>query len=126
MLAFLRNRGGTSDRKRRLFACACCRRIWRALTHPRAREAVEVAERFADGGASQLELIRAERAAWSVRGECPAALAAWACTLRWAADAARRAAGEAERVKVERAPGAVAAERLAQAELLRDITGSPF
>lgn len=47
MLDFLRGRGG--DRKLRLFACACCRRVWRLILDPRHRRAVEVAERWADG-----------------------------------------------------------------------------
>ncbi len=58
-----------SDRERRLIACRCVRetplidgrRVWDLLTDERSRQAVEVAERYADGDAAraaQADLIR--------------------------------------------------------------------
>src|SRR4051794_15528594 len=46
-------------RKCRLFACGCCRLLWDHLNAPGLREAVEIAERSAEGLASREELARA-------------------------------------------------------------------
>ena len=65
MLAYLGERA--SPRKRRLFACACVRRIWHLLGDEQLRKAVKVAERFADGRISAKVLKKARRFASRMR-----------------------------------------------------------
>jgi hypothetical protein len=57
-----------SDRKLRLFACACCRLVWHLLSDEQSRNAVGVAERFADGNATDVELVESHHAAKRFRG----------------------------------------------------------
>jgi hypothetical protein len=57
MLIFLR--GKASDRKFRLFACACCRVFWHLVEDERSRTAVEISERYADGLITRQELASA-------------------------------------------------------------------
>jgi hypothetical protein len=52
-----------SSRKLRLFACACCRRVWHFLGE-NSRRPVFVAERFADGKATVKELSAARDLAY--------------------------------------------------------------
>src|SRR5262249_27247917 len=79
------------DRKLRLFACACCRRIWDSITDPRSRRAVEASEAFADQliTVKQLEAaaVEASLAWWELaqadeRGTWPR-VRTWAAAAAW-------------------------------------------
>jgi hypothetical protein len=48
--------GGATERKLRLFACCCARRVWGLFPDECGRVAVRVAERFADGLAGDEDL----------------------------------------------------------------------
>ncbi len=63
LFAFLLDSGRLSDRKVRLFAVACCRRVMDLMPDSRCRAAVAAAERFADGLADVAELAAANAAA---------------------------------------------------------------
>ncbi len=52
--------GRASNRKFRLFGCACCRRIWHLLNE-QSRNAVLIAERYADDLATEEEVEAARR-----------------------------------------------------------------
>lgn len=71
MLRFIR--GKTSNRKLRLLTSACCRSAKIVLTCQPLRNAVETAERYADGQASYGEMVRAAKAveafSWSAAAD---------------------------------------------------------
>jgi hypothetical protein len=62
---------GVSDRKLRLFACACVRHKWALIPHRRQRGAVELAERLAEGRAKEAELEDARQRAQTWGYEAP-------------------------------------------------------
>ena len=141
-----------SERKFRLFGCACCRRIWPLITAPESRKAVEVSEALADGRSREGRRAAANGAATMVarrdRGSAPCAaeeaskrlvrvyrtgslLAGWASRTAYFAHEASytgayHAAGTADRAAFDVGNRAKVAERTAQAALIRDIFGNPF
>lgn len=77
-----------TPRQLRLFAVACCRLVWDRLSDPASRAAVEVAEQFADGLASEADLDAVRRPAYLVRDETGLAKLAADVAKRHARDAA--------------------------------------
>jgi hypothetical protein len=149
MLDFLRGRA--SDRKLRLLAVACCRRIWHLLGDEGSRRVVEVAARRADEEASREEILagmkqanaghiqaitamitsgsrdqtdlRAKLAAlYTLQPDTPSAVR---ISIKCAAEAIFSPQGGLHDPSECSAP-ALMAEKQAQAALLRDIFGNPF
>jgi hypothetical protein len=130
MLDFLFGKG--NSRKLWLFGVACCRRIWHLLEDRRGREAVEVVERWADGLASEAEMVAAykdadDAADCSHGGPALAAydLVAAANVFDAVTVVSRRAAGVT--ADAADSDSAAAVENVGQVSLLHDIFGSlPF
>jgi hypothetical protein len=118
MLNYLQ--GQVSARKLLLFSCASCRRVWEHITDHQCRQAVEVAESFADGLASEQELHEARK--WA-RQACPAGNDANARAIRAAYAAV---CGSQFAVNHQLLPKNTLKERKQQASLLLDIFGNPF
>lgn len=146
MVEFLRDKA--SDRRLRLFACACCRNIWHLVEDQPNRQAVEIVERHADGNATEEEKTLADENVVSAdkdgREPDPDDNQAWAAyeaqTAVWqclsltpleackqvpasAASAVSDAVGNSSSDSWKSAMGKEAAE---QAKILVDIFGNPF
>ena len=93
--AFTRE-GIVDDKTLRLFAIACARRVQHLMTDKRSIDAIDVAERYANGNATEDELYAARAAArdaaWYAAWD-----AAWAAAMFAAWAAARAAARETDR-----------------------------
>lgn len=131
MLTFLEGRA--SDRKLRLFAVACCRRLWHLLRETPSRQAVLTAERFADGLATPQELEDAQEEAVDVGREGDGRGPVACCHLRpdgsYPVEAAQYVAGEmidVMDVRQELSDEEWQSELRAEAEVLKDIFGNPF
>jgi hypothetical protein len=75
-------RGVLTDKELRLFALYCARSIEHLLLDQRSKDAIDVAERFAHGNATDEELAAAMEAAWAAardaaRAACIESQASW-------------------------------------------------
>jgi hypothetical protein len=116
-------RGKASERKFRLFAVACCRRIWSEMPNSLSRDAVEVAERYADHEADDDALALANAAAWRSWISLPAERAAYDTTSENAFEAAHETAGHAAWSTRRKSR---ASELMVQVALIHDVFNNPF
>ena len=135
-LGFLNGQG--SDRKMRLFAVACGRRLVRLMPGKAVRSALETAERFADGGATVKSLKTAGSRAWAAQeGPFPdderAELGAYALAAQAVYHLCRPPADLDICKVLDELYNATACdpddpkeEDRFQAALIRDILGNPF
>ncbi len=124
------------DRQLRLFACACCRRVWTLLPEC-GRKALEIAEQYADGTVTSkdlkeichevarsiaepeeiieagIDLYRADQALLAVVNAADVPVSAW-----FAAEAAAEAADSPAGNKLK--------EKAVQCKLIREVFGNPF
>jgi hypothetical protein len=132
MLTHLCRNAIVSERKLRLFACACCRRLWPFLDE-RARRVVEGVERYAEGLVPRIDLEHRWGTAIDIAGELPRPLpagAAFAAVVEAARTDAQTPGAtpsqDAAAFAAAQAAFARRGEKKAQRELLRDLFGNPF
>jgi hypothetical protein len=130
MLQFVR--GNASDRKLRLFACACCRRVG-YLLDGWSQNLVDVVEQYVDGSVGRSGLAFAtdlhddvvQRAKpYTARHIAANMVNAAKAGAAWAA--AWTVVGEARRAIRFSEQGDTLEESRAQAALLREVLGNPF
>jgi hypothetical protein len=114
-------------RKRRLFACACARRVWRNFPN----DAVEVAERYADGQARKAELKQAHeevaRTSATLFNDDPHNVAVrFAASAAYCATKAGVSSEMVFRVALEANQSAGNRDGAVQARLFRCVFGNPF
>jgi hypothetical protein len=114
--------GRVSDRKLRLFAAACCRRVWGLLLSERSRRAVQTCEQYADGAATNADLRAAYApAAWLEDTVVPP----WAVVVAAEAAAANAAYPEAADAALRTALWALDAVAGTAADAVADPPCSP-
>ncbi|MFN4259423.1 MAG: hypothetical protein ACK4RK_08990 [Gemmataceae bacterium] len=113
--------GRVSERKLRLFACACCARIAALITAPCCRQALEQAERHADGGITAAQLAAVHTAAQN--GKPLFAVGNWAAAWS-AAPVAAQAAFQAARFAAQ-AMSAMATESFRSLARAAVCAGAP-
>jgi hypothetical protein len=134
MLLLFRGQGNNIDRKYRLFACACCCRVWNFISNSAGRNAVSVAEMYADSEVSlellnhaRMEVVKLEKAGRPVaeRRALLAALSTCEQDAWFAVDTITTHV-----VECEASPSESRQEKLAryrnQVPFVRDIFGNPF
>lgn len=131
MLTWLHEQGKLTDRKARLFAVACCRRIWHVLSDERLRRGVETLEAFADGCASVEQFSQARQAASEVGWAEPRNMVVFAMSedLRSAAELAAYTYGWVAAdysLPLATADDCRAIARRHVAPLIRCLFGNPF